>query len=116
MPLALQSAADEYLGWLQLEANRNTNNVRAYSAEVRRLLGFLAGTPRASSFMCTFYVHLRGDLARKSKAPPGGVIGSASAPPEYEGASGHGALACGARGSKFDSCQAHQYHLHPGGF
>ena len=42
MPLALQAAADEYLGWLQLEANRSPNTVRAYSGELRRLLGFLA--------------------------------------------------------------------------
>ena len=42
MPLALQAAADEYLGWLQLEANRSPNTVRAYSAEIRKLLGFLA--------------------------------------------------------------------------
>lgn len=42
MPLALQAAADEYLGWLQLEANRSPNTVRAYAAEIRRLLGFLA--------------------------------------------------------------------------
>ena len=42
MPLALQAAADEYIGWLQLEANRSPNTVRAYQAEIRRLLGFLA--------------------------------------------------------------------------
>ena len=42
MPLALQAAADEYLGWLQLEANRSPNTVRAYQAEIRKLLGFLA--------------------------------------------------------------------------
>jgi site-specific recombinase XerD len=42
MPLALQAAADEYLGWLQLEANRSPNTVRAYRAEIRKLLGFLA--------------------------------------------------------------------------
>src|SRR6266508_810733 len=42
MPLALQAAADEYLGWLQLEANRSPNTVRAYASEIRRLLGFLA--------------------------------------------------------------------------
>src|SRR5437868_11530153 len=41
MPLALQAAAHEYLGWLQLEANRSPNTVRAYDAEIRRLLGFL---------------------------------------------------------------------------
>jgi site-specific recombinase XerD len=43
MPLALQAAADEYIGWLQLEANRSPNTVRAYQAEIKRLLGFLAG-------------------------------------------------------------------------
>jgi site-specific recombinase XerD len=42
MALDLQAAADEYLGWLQLEANRSPNTVRAYSAELRRLAGFLA--------------------------------------------------------------------------
>jgi site-specific recombinase XerD len=44
MPLALQAAADEYLGWLQLEANRSPNTVRAYSGELRKLLGFLAAS------------------------------------------------------------------------
>ena len=43
MPLALQAAANEYLGWLQLEANRSPNTVRAYDSEIRKLLGFLAG-------------------------------------------------------------------------
>src|SRR5437016_11576821 len=42
MPLALQAAAHEYLGWLQLEANRSPNTVRAYDSEIRKLLGFLA--------------------------------------------------------------------------
>ena len=42
MPLALQAAANEYIGWLQLEANRSPNTVRAYESEIRRLLGFLA--------------------------------------------------------------------------
>src|SRR5438445_3049954 len=42
MPLALQAAADEYIGWLQLEANRSPNTVRAYGSEIRRLLVFLA--------------------------------------------------------------------------
>ncbi len=37
-----QAAADEYLGWLQLEANRSPNTVRAYTGELRRLAGFLA--------------------------------------------------------------------------
>src|SRR3989441_6861176 len=43
MPLDFQAASDEYLGWLQLEANRSPNTVRAYQGELRRLAGFLAG-------------------------------------------------------------------------
>ena len=37
MALDLQAAADEYLGWLQLEANRSPNTVRAYTGEIKRL-------------------------------------------------------------------------------
>ena len=37
----LQAAASEYLGWLQLEANRSPNTVRAYESELRKLIGFL---------------------------------------------------------------------------
>jgi len=44
MPLDLQAAANEYLGWLQLEANRSPNTVRAYDSEIRKLLGFLAAS------------------------------------------------------------------------
>ena len=42
MALDLKAAADEYLGWLQLEANRSPNTVRAYAGELRKLAGFLA--------------------------------------------------------------------------
>ena len=42
MALHFQAAADEYIGWLQLEANRSPNTVRAYDGELRRLAGFLA--------------------------------------------------------------------------
>jgi site-specific recombinase XerD len=42
MPLDLKAAADEYLGWLQLEANRSPNTVRAYAGELRRFTSFLA--------------------------------------------------------------------------
>ncbi len=42
MALDFQAAADEYLGWLLLEANRSPNTVRAYQGELRRLAGFLA--------------------------------------------------------------------------
>jgi site-specific recombinase XerD len=41
MPLDLQAAASEYLGWLQLEANRSPNTVRAYESELRKLREFL---------------------------------------------------------------------------
>jgi site-specific recombinase XerD len=37
----LKAAATEYLGWLQLEANRSPNTVRAYESELRRLIEFL---------------------------------------------------------------------------
>ena len=43
MTLNFQAAADEYLSWLQLEANRSQNTVRAYQGELRKLGGFLAG-------------------------------------------------------------------------
>jgi len=42
MSLGFQTASDEYIGWLQLEANRSPNTVRAYQGELRRLAGFLA--------------------------------------------------------------------------
>jgi site-specific recombinase XerD len=38
----LQAAAIEYLGWLQLEANRSPNTVRAYQSELGKLMAFLA--------------------------------------------------------------------------
>ena len=42
MALDFSAAADEYLGWLQVEANRSPNTVRAYAHDIRRLGGFLA--------------------------------------------------------------------------
>jgi integrase/recombinase XerD len=42
MPLDFQAARDEYLGWLQLEANKSSNTVRAYGGEIGRFGGFLA--------------------------------------------------------------------------
>jgi integrase/recombinase XerD len=41
MPHDLQAAFSEYIGWLQLEANRSPNTVRAYEFELRRLMSFL---------------------------------------------------------------------------
>jgi site-specific recombinase XerD len=43
MGLDFEAAANDYIGWLQLEANRSPNTVRAYQGELRRLAGFLAG-------------------------------------------------------------------------
>lgn len=40
-PLEVEAAADEYLGWLELEANRSRNTVRAYQGELSRLATFL---------------------------------------------------------------------------
>ncbi len=42
MPLDFQAARDEYLGWLQLEANKSPNTVRAYGSEIGRFGSFLA--------------------------------------------------------------------------
>src|SRR4029077_7291616 len=42
MPHDLQAATSEYVGWLQLEANRSPNTVRAYQSELNRLISFLA--------------------------------------------------------------------------
>ena len=41
MALLVEAAADEYLGWLELEANRSPNTVRAYQGELRRFAAFL---------------------------------------------------------------------------
>src|SRR5262252_3895658 len=43
MALDFQAATDEYLSWLQLEANRSQNTVRAYQGELRKRGDFLAG-------------------------------------------------------------------------
>jgi site-specific recombinase XerD len=42
MSLDFNAAIDEYVGWLQMEANRSPNTVRAYRGELRKLGGFLA--------------------------------------------------------------------------
>jgi site-specific recombinase XerD len=40
--ISFQAAADEYLGWLHLEANRSPNTVRAYRSELARFESFLS--------------------------------------------------------------------------
>ena len=47
MPLDLQAASAEYIGWLQLEANRSPNTVRAYDGEIRKLIDFLGAKGHA---------------------------------------------------------------------
>jgi len=72
MPLALQAAADEYLGWLQLEANRSPNTVRAYAAEIRNLLRFLAAKDHALDTSSLRHEDLRAyqrHLAERLKSP-----------------------------------------------
>src|SRR3979490_213329 len=72
MPLDLQAAATEYLGWLQLEANRSTNTVRAYESELRKLMGFLAANGHSMSLEQPRHDDLRAyqrPLAGRLKGP-----------------------------------------------
>jgi site-specific recombinase XerD len=72
MPLDLQAAANEYLGWLQLEANRSPNTVRAYESELRKLLGFLAASGHSLSVDGLRHEDLRAyqrHLAGRLKSP-----------------------------------------------
>jgi site-specific recombinase XerD len=69
MALDFSAAADEYLGWLQVEANRSPNTVRAYAHDIRRLAGFLAskGHSLRMEDLCredlrAFQRHLAGEL------------------------------------------------------
>jgi site-specific recombinase XerD len=72
MPLDLQAAANEYLGWLQLEANRSSNTVRAYESEIRKLLGFLAANDHSLDVDALRHEDLRAyqrHLAARLKSP-----------------------------------------------
>jgi site-specific recombinase XerD len=72
MPLDLQAAASEYLGWLQLEANRSPNTVRAYESELRKLLVFLAANGHSLSVDGLRHEDLRAyqrHLAGRLKSP-----------------------------------------------
>ena len=72
MPHDLQAAATEYLDWLQLEANRSTNTVRAYSSELRKLIGFLAANNHSLSIGDLRHDDLRAyqrHLAGRLKSP-----------------------------------------------
>jgi site-specific recombinase XerD len=70
--LKFQAAADEYIGWLQLEANRSPNTVRAYDGELRRLAGFLASRGHSLSMEDLRHEDLRAfqrHLATTLKSP-----------------------------------------------
>jgi site-specific recombinase XerD len=72
MALDYQAAADEYIGWLQLEANRSPNTVRAYQGELRRLAGFLASRGHSLSMEDLRHEDLRAyqrHLATTLKSP-----------------------------------------------
>ncbi len=72
MPLDLKAAATEYLGWLQLEANRSPNTVRAYDAEIRKLIGFLTAHGHSLQLEELRHEDLRAfqrHLAAKLKSP-----------------------------------------------
>jgi len=72
MPHDLQAAANEYIGWLQLEANRSPNTVRAYDSELRKLFGFLAGNGHSLQLADLRHEDLRAyqrHLAKRLKAP-----------------------------------------------
>ena len=72
MPLDLQAAATEYLGWLQLEANRSPNTVRAYEAEIRKLIVFLTAHEHSLALAALRHDDLRAyqrHLAVRLKSP-----------------------------------------------
>ena len=72
MPLDLQAAATEYLGWLQLEANRSQNTVRAYESELRKLITFLAANNHSLALAELLHDDLRAyqrHLAGRLKSP-----------------------------------------------
>ena len=72
MPLDLQAASHEYIGWLQLEANRSPNTVRAYESELRRLIAFLAANGHSLQLADVRHEDLRAyqrHLALRLKSP-----------------------------------------------
>src|SRR5258708_21437256 len=73
MSLDLQAAANEYIGWLQLEANRSPNTVRAYESEIRKLFGFLASNGHSLTVDTLRHEDLRAyqrHLAGRLTSPP----------------------------------------------
>ena len=73
MALDFSAAADEYLGWLQVDANRSPNTIRAYSHDLRRLGGFLAASGHSLQMddlrredLRAYQRHLAGELKSPS--------------------------------------------------
>ena len=72
MPHDLQAAFSEYIGWLQLEANRSPNTVRAYESELRRLMSFLTTKGHSLALVDLSHEDLRAyqrHLAGRLKGP-----------------------------------------------
>src|ERR1700716_3120072 len=72
MPHVLQAAFSEYIGWLQLEANRSPNTVRAYQSELRRLMSFLTTKGHSLALVDLSHEDLRAyqrHLAGRLKGP-----------------------------------------------
>src|SRR6267143_1613545 len=72
MLLDLQAASSEYLGWLQLEANRSPNTVRAYESEIRKLITFLTANEHSLAVDALRHDDLRAyqrHLAGRLKSP-----------------------------------------------
>src|SRR3989441_2088647 len=72
MLLDLQAASSEYIGWLQLEANRSPNTVRAYESELRKLISFLAANGHSLAVADLHHEDLRAyqrHLAGRLKGP-----------------------------------------------
>src|ERR1700716_4107929 len=72
MPHVLQAAFSEYIGWLQLEANRSPNTVRAYQSELRRLMSFLTTKGHSLALAALSHEDLRAyqrHLAGRLKGP-----------------------------------------------
>src|SRR3984893_19430668 len=98
MALDFSAAADEYLGWLQVEANRSPNTVRAYSHDIRRLAGFLAANGHSLQMadlrredLRAYQRHLAGELkSPASRARALGAISPSVGRPAREGLAGHG--------------------------
>src|SRR5260370_16322733 len=77
----LQAAVSEYIGWLQLEANRSPNTVRAYQSELARLTSFLAANGHSlalgdlrhealRAYQRHLAAHLNGPASRARALPP----------------------------------------------